>query len=166
MPRIEPKEIHDIVFVCSGNICRSPFAEATLRAKMFQTGIEDIRVSSAGTIGGRIAFCTPEAIMAAEEFDVDLSFHRSRQLTEGALAQADLIIVMEESHGQFIKRNWPDNDVDIRLLSEFDRESRRGKDIPDPYGSSIDYYRANYRQIDEAVDGLVAWLKNKGKPAR
>jgi protein-tyrosine-phosphatase len=153
------QSIHDILFVCTGNICRSPFGEASLRAKLFQNSITDVRVSSAGTIGGQIPFCPQEAVIAAEDFALDLSHHRSRLLTESSCVQGDLIIVMEDSHTRFITKHWDNAAKKIRPLSDFDRKERKGRDIPDPYGSSIDYYRVVYRQIDEALNSLVQWLK-------
>ena len=158
--------IHDILFVCTGNICRSPFGEASLRAKLFQDNFTDVRVSSAGTIGGQIPFCPQEAHIAAEDFNLDLSSHRSRLLTEASCIQADLIIVMEYSHTRFITEHWDDCSEKIRPLSDFDRKERKGRDIPDPYGFSIDYYRVVYRQIDEALNTLVQWLKEREEMIR
>jgi len=166
MTNTHASAIHDILLVCTGNICRSPFGEASLRAKLFQNGIEDVRVSSAGTIGGQIPFCPQEANIAAEDFDLDLSHHRSRLLTETSCVQADLIIVMEDSHRRFITEHWDNCSAKIRPLSDFDRKERKGRDIADPYGCSIDYYRVVYRQIDEALSSLVQWMKKTGGMVR
>src|SRR5258706_10919652 len=86
----------NVLILCTGNICRSPMAEALLRARLEQRGV-DATVSSAGiTFEGRAA--TDEAIKAAAGYGVDITRHRSRIMSAELLDGADLIIAMERLH--------------------------------------------------------------------
>ena len=96
----EPK---NVLFVCTGNICRSPLAEVYLRSLIHQGGPADVTISSAGThaMGGNR---TPEeGIETAAHIGLDLESHRAKPLTPELLEQADRIVVMAPEHADFIQ---------------------------------------------------------------
>ena len=93
------RRIRNILFVCTGNICRSPFAEGLLRKFVDQKGLKDVEVSSAGLLALPGNSATPLAQQAAAvEFGVDLSEHQAKSVTEELLNLCDLVLVMEKSH--------------------------------------------------------------------
>jgi protein-tyrosine phosphatase len=93
-----PIATFDILILCTGNICRSPMAEGLLRERLRERGVE-ATVSSAGmSFDGRSA--TEEAILAADEYDLDISEHRSRVMNAELVRQADLVIGMERLHAR------------------------------------------------------------------
>jgi len=138
-----------IVFVCTGNTCRSPMAEAMCRSmlaarlKCSPNDLEDrgVVVSSAGisaSMGGRAA---PEAVAVLSELGIDLSHHASQQLNEQLIRHADVIWAMTRSHRQAILNLWPDASGRVHLLSA------DGQDVPDPIGGPIDQYQRCAEQI-------------------
>ncbi|HHS49903.1 MAG TPA: low molecular weight protein arginine phosphatase [candidate division Zixibacteria bacterium] len=146
-----PSNCKNILFVCSGNSCRSPMAEGIARSIALCEGYSmDFR--SAGTLGIEDAPATPEAILAAKEHGADISRHRSQALNQDNVCWADVIIGMEYAHLESVKL------FDIRgkklmlLCSE---------EIEDPIGEDIGFYRAVARQIAECLDKLLSKLENE-----
>jgi len=149
-----------ILFVCTGNTCRSPFAAAYMRKLCSEKGINNLEILSAGisTIDGLPA--SQNAIMAAEEFGVDLSSHNSKALTETLLNTAELIICMAESHRNAVLRFSQISPEKVKLLLEFSNKHRKG-DIADPFGGNIEIYRNCFLQIASAVDNLLTYILKK-----
>ncbi len=132
-----------ILFVCTGNTCRSPMAELLCRdmlAKRLACGLHELEdngvlVMSAGLaamLGGRAA---PEAVEALDELGLDLSEHETQPLTEPLVRHADVIFAMTRSHREAIVSQWPSAANRVQVLST------EGGDISDPVGGSIDRYR-------------------------
>jgi protein-tyrosine-phosphatase len=96
-----------ILLVCTGNICRSPMAEAFLRLELQQRGIDGVRVESSGLSGWEGSGATPEAVEAVAEYGVDISGHGARRLTGDMAEQADLIVAMSAEHRQGVARLAP-----------------------------------------------------------
>jgi len=154
-----PENISDILIVCAGNVCRSPMAEAALRAKLYERGIEGIRVHSAGTMGGAIPFATPEAIKTAEQHGLDIYAHRSRGLSQPMLEQADLILVLDKYNLDWILRRWPNVQEKIFLITAFRLDHQSGADVPDPYQLPMEYYQSAFDLIDSSLDEFVAFFQ-------
>jgi protein-tyrosine-phosphatase len=131
-----------VLFVCSGNICRSPFAEAAARDRFG----DRFDFSSAGTIaveGGRATMTMQEV---AAERGLDLSSHRARPLSE--VPRPDLVFGMEQEHIVAAARAYPGlAPGSIRLLDH-------PRAIPDPYGFDLAVYRAAADHIESALDTL------------
>lgn len=174
-----------VLFVCTGNLCRSPIAEALLRRRLADRGIVDVVVSSAGTMGlGSRA--TPEAREAAAERGGDLSEHRARRLDAGLVASADLVVAMTADHVIDLVYQAPDETSRIFKLSEIARlardaeprrldeelrpyaerlsagrsekpwvDSRTDVDVDDPMGTTLDVYRETAESIDTLLGDLV-----------
>jgi protein-tyrosine-phosphatase len=139
-----------ILFVCTGNLCRSPIAEGLLRQRLAQQGLDSrYDVASAGTWGveGRPASENAVAVMA--ERGIDISGHRARTVTGSDVAEADLILVMSSEHQQMLENTWPQYKWKIYRLSEMIGKRR---DVADPYGGPIQEYRASADIIAEYID--------------
>lgn len=145
-----------ILFVCTANRFRSPIAAIYFAREIVNQGDDDdIRVSSAGTwtVAGQPV--TADAITQTRKHALNLTFHKSRPITEEILAQADLILVMENNHKEAILQEFPFCADRLHLLTEVVRGVP--EDIPDPYHSEetpsaisqeiIDLIDQGYHQI-------------------
>src|SRR3954469_19158581 len=94
----DPKTTYNLLFVCTGNTCRSPMAEAIARAAVLARGWTHVDVMSAGVASGGPSPASDLALQTAREHGLDLGGHTSRQLTDDLVDWADLILVMSPSH--------------------------------------------------------------------
>ncbi len=144
-----------ILFVCTGNTCRSPMAAALMRRELDKRGRLDIMIESAGLAAfGEPA--NPNAVQAVSELDEKyaqpLRQHRSRSVSAHLLEQADLIAVMSKSHAAAIVGRGV-NPEKVHILSAIG-----GEGIGDPYGGDIDIYRLTRHQLEKAVACLADTL--------
>lgn len=141
-----------ILFVCTANRFRSPIAALYFAQALVRRGDDhDIQVSSAGTWAsdGQPAMTT--AIKLAQEYGVDLSYHKSRVVSEDLLAQSDLTLVMESGHKEAITHEFPGTADRVYLLTEV----VEGLDvnIPDPYGEAQADPEEVVKEIIDLIDG-------------
>jgi len=149
-----------ILFVCSGNICRSPMAEAILRRRIREGSLEAIETGSAGTLQLEGEPADGRATAVARASGYDLSAHRSRGLTRGLLLDADLVAVMEREHLEEATLLAPGH-TGIHLLSEFlgaADPAREEGEIPDPIGGDEEEFRNCLSLLERCVDGLMGAL--------
>ncbi len=157
-----------ILFVCSGNTCRSPLAEAIARQVLPARFGEPAEVVSAGTsaLGGSPA--SAFAIEVARAHSLDLSQHRSRPLEAALLRDADLVVTMGIRHREAVGALEPDALEYTYLLTNFS-EHHHG-DIPDPIGGSLETYQRIYGVIRECVESMADQLDRfdgwKPRPGR
>ncbi|OEU47317.1 MAG: hypothetical protein BA861_00320 [Desulfobacterales bacterium S3730MH5] len=151
-------KINNILFVCTGNICRSPFAEGLLRNALAAKGLKGIEADSAGLLALPGNSATSLAQRVAFEFGVDLSGHRAKSLSEELQAGCDLILVMEKSHEKAVLAAFPEAAGKVLLLRHFGRYGSRRRGIADPYGFQYEAYRFCFLDIEDAVSGLVEYL--------
>lgn len=148
-----------ILFVCTGNSCRSPMAEGYLRKRLEDAGRPDIEVSSAGTLPASGMAATREAIAVTAEAGVDISGHRSRMLTRADVDDADLILVMQQFHRDDVLSMAPEAEDKVYLLNAFGsaagRDPAEEPDIPDPIGKPVEFYRETFKAIKSAIDNMV-----------
>lgn len=138
-----------ILFVCTGNTCRSPMAEHLLKKILKKNGV---KVASAGTsvISSTQIPSVMLEILAKEE--IDISCHRARQLTREIIDEASLVLAMESCHKRNILYYYPQSSGKVFLLKEFIGEGEIG--IADPFGGSKEAYMRAFSQIKEAVEKL------------
>ena len=142
-----------ILFVCSGNTCRSPLAEAITRRLVVQSGRMDIEVSSAGTQAWDGSPASDGSLLIGLERGFDLSGHRSRQLTENIVASSDLVLVMAPSHLARVRELDPR--ADAHLLSGFATGAGDGHTVQDPFGGDLQAYRETADDIERELLGLL-----------
>ncbi len=165
-----PVEPRSLLFVCSGNMCRSALAEHYAARALREMGRSDVSVASAGTLGmvGQPPF--PLTLVVAEEGGLDLSAHRSRALSPYLVKEADAILVMTPGHREQILELHPAAEKKTHLLGSF-RPGPRKKDedasIHDPVGNDLEHFRRTFAQIREAVDFFLArTYANPGPPRK
>jgi protein-tyrosine phosphatase len=145
-----------ILCVCTGNICRSPMAEGLLTHMLAARALGGIRVHSAGTyaLDGRPA--EPHAVTAARELGANIAGHTARSLDPAMVAQADLMLVMEQGHADLIARVLsPERQAaQLHLLAAFGPDPTMA-DIADPYGQSLDVYRDCAGLIKRCLHAVV-----------
>lgn len=136
-----------VVFVCTGNICRSPMAEGIAAARL-DPG-HRVEFASVGTHAVVGAPATRHAITAAEEVGADISYHRGRDVYAGLLTRADRIYVMTRGHQRRITTAFPGVAEKVELLDP------EGTDIADPYGMDLPDYREARDRIVAAVEARL-----------
>lgn len=138
-----------IIFVCFGNLCRSPMAEGFLKDRLKREGRDtDYRVRSAGTWASEGQPAAAYALQAMLERGIDISGHRSHGLTQSDVEEADLILVMSAGYKEAIELEFPESRGKTHLLSEM---VGRSYDIADPYGGPL----VGYRRCAEELERLI-----------
>ena len=137
-----------IVFVCTGNTCRSPMAKCIARAFLAENNKDWVEVESRGLAAEVGAPASEYAQLAMERMGLDLSHHRARQLTREDVESADLIVTMTEAHKAAL---WPLRQKGLVTLKELAGE--RG-DISDPYGGSLEQYILCSEEMYRCLEGL------------
>jgi protein-tyrosine-phosphatase len=139
-----------ILFVCTGNICRSPMAVGFLREKLRKAGLEgEYRVHSAGVWGleGQPPTAYAGEVMATR--GIDISDHRSHDLTPEDVDEADLILTMTRGQAEAISVEFPQHAHKVHLLSQM---AGRHYDIQDPYGGQLYEYRQCANEIKNLIE--------------
>ena len=148
-----------LVFVCTGNMCRSPIAEYLLRDRLGSNA--DWQIASAGVLAADGQAASAEAIRVMAERGIDMAGHRSRMLDRELVDAASLVVVMTGGHRDQIRLLHPHPEVmqKMFLLKSFDTRMRGG-DVDDPIGMSVEVYRGVRDEIDAALPGLMAFMKS------
>jgi protein-tyrosine-phosphatase/predicted ATP-grasp superfamily ATP-dependent carboligase len=151
---------HSILFVCKGNICRSPFAVEYARRIL----PERIAMASAGYYPEPLRRCPGEAVAAAARFGIDLSSHRSTVLDGGMIAGADLILVFDDENHERVLLDFPEAADRVFYVGTLGGSSGEGRefDIPDPWGGDAATFGRCYTSIRAALDRLMPVLRSGG----
>lgn len=150
-----------ILFVCMGNICRSPSAEGVFRHKVSEAGLSDrIHIDSAGTHAYHIGNPPdPRSQQAALKRNFDLSAQRARKVKVNDFAEFDYVIAMDISNEEDLQAICPEGLEDkIYLFLKFARNTDK-KEVPDPYYGGINGFEIVLDLIEDAADGLIAHLQ-------
>lgn len=130
-----------ILFICTGNTCRSPLAEGLAKKMAKDRGLSH-EIESAG-LSVFPDGANPHSITVAAEYGADLTQHRARPLTDTMLLQADKIYTMTRSQADLLKRIYPSGSEKIKTLCD--------QDVSDPYGGTEEDYRLCAQQIWEGL---------------
>jgi protein-tyrosine phosphatase len=157
-----------VCFVCSGNICRSPVAEAVLRHRLADAGIDGlVEVDSAGTGGWHVGQdADPRALESLTRRGYHLA-HVARQFDVAWFAERDLVLALDRGHLRELLRLAPDEEAadKVRLLRSFDPAlddaPESALDVPDPYYGGREGFDLVLDQVEAAVAGLLDHLRGE-----
>lgn len=145
----------NVIFVCTGNTCRSPLAEALARRLAQQRGL-DISFTSAGIGAALGAPANDGAILVGLERGVDLSRHRSRPLLPAAIGKDTLVLVMSSGHLSGVRAI--SRDARVFLLDEYASQGTSMRGVADPFGGDLDDYRTAADAIEEMLEPALERL--------
>jgi protein-tyrosine-phosphatase len=144
-----------LIFVCTGNTCRSPMAEGLLKKLL---GSESgWKIASAGVCAGNGFPASPNAVRALQEQGIDISSHSSRHLTPEMIESADLLVTMTRAHRDAVVAIAPESRGKVFLLKSFG-VAQSAADIYDPVGEALDVYRRVRDEIDAALSDLILYM--------
>ena len=147
-----------VVFVCTGNICRSPVAEVVFRHEVEAAGLADrVRVSSAGISGWHAGDGMDERAAAVLEAAGYSSAHTARQV-DAEQWGADLLVALDDGHRRALQARAPEPGR-VRLLRSFDPAAPAGAEVPDPYYADDSAFDDVLRMIEAAMPGLLDWVR-------
>lgn len=175
-----------ILFVCTGNLCRSPMAEALARSTLAVRGCDGIEFASAGTWADSGSPATPEAIATLRARGIDLDGHRSRPLDPAEIGDADLVVAMTSVHVKEILEAAPEARSKLILLKELAElenlgegdspqtrlqtllragrpEYRRALDVDDPLGLPFTAYERCFEDLRRGIEALAEALCGKDR---
>lgn len=150
--------IQRVLFVCTGNICRSPLAESLLERALKDRGLE-VEVSSAGTGAWDGAPASEGAYLVGLERGLDLSGHRARLLTRELVEEADLILTMARHHRARVDELGGEGKVFV--LGEY--AGKGGDEVSDPFGGDLEVYRDTAQELEAHVEAVADRLAAESK---
>ena len=138
-----------ILFVCTGNTCRSPMAEAIARKIAIERGLQDVEAVSAGTSANDGSPASDGSLLVGMERNMDLSPHRSQTLSRALVRDADLILAMGPHHLERIEALGGGDKA--YLLSDFASRGASQRAINDPVGAELEVYRATADELEDEI---------------
>jgi RpiB/LacA/LacB family sugar-phosphate isomerase len=153
-----------ILFVCTGNICRSPMAEGLFRQLVASRGPFEVLSAGVGAVEGLPP--SEHAVRALKEVGIDISQQRSRMLCPEVIERADFIFGMTHGHVDAVTLLYPQASEKTFLLREFDETLERFEcDIPDPIGGSYEVYLNCRNQIEQGIAAMVKFIDQTSTPS-
>jgi protein-tyrosine-phosphatase len=152
-----------VLFVCDGNICRSPMAAEYLRQRAVREGLSHLLVDSAGVLGIEGVKAAAHAVAVVREAGLDLTRHRSRGVTVADMRTADLVIAMSLTQLETLARRFAPGHQRRLLLRAFEASplpSGGAPELDDPFTGPIEGYRKTFVIIRTCVDHLILHLRH------
>jgi len=149
-----------VVFVCWGNICRSPIAERVAQGRAEREGLRGVRFTSAGTSSeelGEPIDRRAQGVLAAAGYSSD--GHRAHQISAAEIRAADLVIAMEDLHLSRLRRLAPDAEH-LALLTDFDPDAAAGSGVPDPWYGPASGFDDTLNAIESAMPGVLERVRD------
>ena len=148
-----------IMFICTGNICRSAMAQWLLKQKLDNKEIKNVEVYSCGVYAqdGDIPTWEAKRVMM-DEYSIDMSKHRATNIVNSNIKEMDLILCATSRHKRDVLRIYPELEGKVFTMKEYvgyDREYHDKIDIKDPWGYDIETYRSCIAEIDECLELLI-----------
>ncbi len=154
--RCTPHRMTHILIVCTANICRSPVGEVVLRTRLQERGLGDWTVSSAGTWAQWKRGASQHSVDLMLERGLDITSHQAQRIELTHMQRSDLILCMAERHVETVKAAFPAYADKVYYLTEMAGDPYS---IEDPYGGSLDEYRAMTEEvigiIDNGLDRII-----------
>jgi protein-tyrosine phosphatase len=146
-----------VLFVCTGNTCRSPLAAAAL-VEALGADRERVDVLSAGTAAWEGQPATDASVEIAASEGIDLESHRSRRITPALVREADLVVVMEKAHEGAVRALGADPER-THVISEWPSPGDPDLPVSDPFGASREAYEECWRRIRRHVDRIIPHVR-------
>ena len=145
-----------ILFVCLGNICRSPLAEGVFRHKVEARGLADRFIIDSAGCGGWHAGEPPDrrSVMVAERDGISIHEQSARQATRGDFDRFDLILGLDRDNVRHLERMKPEG-AHAKVALYLEEALGQNKDVPDPYYGGMNDFEAVFRLCEQASDGLI-----------
>jgi protein arginine phosphatase len=148
----------NLLFVCTGNTCRSPMAEAIFKSKQ----VKGINVKSAGVFADKYSMASRNTVHVLSENGIDIN-HQSSPLTEEQMRWASIVLTMTASHKQLVLSKFPFAHDKVFTLTEYVASNGEGQtgDVIDPFGGSVEIYRETYKELSELLEKVKSRLERE-----
>ncbi len=150
-----------LLFVCTGNTCRSSMAEVLARQIAAEADRTEYEFLSAGTWASPGSPASDHARRVISEYGLDLESHRATLLTRGLTEEAELILTMTAAHKEQVLQLFPAAQGKVYTLLQFGHG--QAGDVADPYGGDINTYRLAAAQIRRVLNGVISRLSEKNR---
>ncbi len=150
-----------IMFICTGNICRSAMAHKLLEKKLEEKPINDIQVYSSGIYAENGDTSTYNAIETMKEYGVDLKSHIATNIRNSEIDKMDLILCATLSHKREVLYLYPELQGKVYTMKEYVGDDKETKDISDPWGYDLTTYQRCALEINEILDKLMEKILNQ-----